>query len=174
MLLLIIDGYNLIRQSPELREHDREALDKGREVLLGKLKAYKRLKQHQITVVFDGWIDGYSTESKEKVAGISVRFSRRGEKADEVIKRLASKYKERAVVVTTDRDLGITCLRAGAEVITSQEFEERLEMATYLAIKELDGVEDEFDSGAKGTKKKGPSRRLPKGKRKRQKALNKL
>ncbi|MEN8246931.1 MAG: NYN domain-containing protein [Thermodesulfobacteriota bacterium] len=56
---IIIDGYNLIRQSPELSYLDRQDLQQGREALLGMLAAYKKIKHHQITVVFDG-IDAYS------------------------------------------------------------------------------------------------------------------
>ncbi len=174
-LSLIIDGYNLIRQSPEMREHDREDLDRGRMVLLQKLSAYKRLKRHRITVVFDGWLHGYFSEGCEKMGGISVRFSRRGEKADEVIKRLAAKYKDKAVVVTTDRDLGVACSREGCEVITSQEFEERIALAACLDQKDVGEEEVGFvDRDSKSTKKKGPSRRLPKADRRRIRALRKL
>ena len=174
-LCLIIDGYNLIRQSPELREHDREDLDKGRETLLLKLSAYKRVKQHGIIVVFDGWLHGNFSESREHVAGISVRFSPRGKKADEVIKRLAAKEKEKAVIVTSDRDLGYACSQEGCEVISSQDFEARLKLAAYSPLKDM--AEDDSESSrrkARGTKKKGPSRRPSKVQRRQQRALKKL
>ena len=47
-------GYNLIRQSARLAELDQADLQWGREALLEKLAAYKKLKGIPITVVFDG------------------------------------------------------------------------------------------------------------------------
>jgi len=51
---IIVDGYNVIRQSPDMGLLDRQALQLGREALVDKLAAYKRLKGYKITVVFDG------------------------------------------------------------------------------------------------------------------------
>jgi hypothetical protein len=174
-LILIIDGYNLIRQSPAMREYDREDLEQGRTVLLHRLRAYRRIKQHPVTVVFDGWIHGGPWESKENTAGILVRFSRRGEQADDVIKRLAERHRDKAIVVTSDRSLGEACARQGCAVITAAEFEDRMEMAAYLEFKDMAAEEPETAAAfTKGTKKKGPSRRPPKAKRRRRKVLKKL
>lgn len=171
---LIIDGYNLIGQSPELRSYEREELDKGREMLIKKLLAYQRIKKHAITVVFDGWREGSFSEHRDIVRGIMIIFSRRGEKADEVIKRLASQGKERTVVVTSDRDLGYACALQGCKVITSQEFDGSLELAEYREGKGSTAEEEGDNFQWKGTKKKGPSRRLPKSQRQRQTILKKL
>jgi len=171
---LIIDGYNLIRQSPQLRKHDQEDLEKGRKMLLKKLLAYKRIKQHVITVVFDGWMEGHFSEGHERTGGIEVIFSRRGEKADEVIKRLASQQKGKALIVTSDRDLESSCARQGCEVISSPEFEAKMELSQYIDLKG-NMEEDDYESfQSKGTKKKGPSRRLPKSQRHHQKIVKKL
>jgi len=43
---IIIDGYNLIRQSAELSRLDRRDLQHGREALLELLAAYKKIKRH--------------------------------------------------------------------------------------------------------------------------------
>ena len=51
---IIIDGYNLIRQSPTLSRLDRQDIASGREALVARLAAYRKLKPHRITVVFDG------------------------------------------------------------------------------------------------------------------------
>ncbi|HNR14083.1 MAG TPA: NYN domain-containing protein [Thermodesulfobacteriota bacterium] len=172
-LQLIIDGYNLIRQSAALREHDRESLEKGRGELLRKLASYQRIKRYHITVVFDGWIHGETSEGRDRVAGITVQFSRRGEKADVVIRRLASQYQDQAVVVTSDRDLGYACIQEGSEVVSSQEFEGRLELAAYQTLKEDTDAEVDNHTGKK-TGKKGPARRLPKAQRRHNQVLKKL
>ena len=51
---LIVDGYNVIRQWPELAMLDRTELQAGRKALLAELRGYRRAKGHRITVVFDG------------------------------------------------------------------------------------------------------------------------
>jgi predicted RNA-binding protein with PIN domain len=70
---IIVDGYNLIRQWPELAMLDRADLEEGREALLQELAAYRRTRGHQITVVFDGRERGGVSESATKAAGVTVR-----------------------------------------------------------------------------------------------------
>jgi uncharacterized protein len=173
---LIVDGYNLIRQSPELRQYDKKELAAGREMLLKKLLAYQRLKKRSITVVFDGWEEGGLIENRDRCGGIEVIYSQRGEKADEVIKRLARRRGQEAVVVTSDRELGHACSQEGCSVVTSQEFEARLALADYAEHKGgTTEVQGDLSSGPlRGTKKKGPSRRLPKAKRHHSTLLGKL
>ena len=85
---IILDGYNVIRQWPELAMLDRGDLQAGRDALLRELQAYRRARGHRITVVFDGRERGGFSETAESVAGITVRYSKRGETADTVIARL--------------------------------------------------------------------------------------
>jgi predicted RNA-binding protein with PIN domain len=91
---LIIDGYNLIRQSPQLQLLDAMDLQSGREALLELVTHYRSRSNHQITVVFDGWQHGDLKGGRDRHQGILIIFSRRGERADEVIKRL---HQERAL-----------------------------------------------------------------------------
>ena len=84
---LIVDGYNLIRQSQELQLLDARELEAGRLALLARLAVYRERSRHKITVVFDGWLGGDLKESRDRRQGILIIYSRRGEKADEVIKR---------------------------------------------------------------------------------------
>ena len=81
---LIIDGYNLIRQSDWLGDIDRRSLQRGREALISALGRYRKLKGHRITVVFDGGRAPSFGDQRDRRAGIDIRFSRRGELADAV------------------------------------------------------------------------------------------
>ena len=174
-LYLIIDGYNLIRQSAELLQYEKKDLTLGREMLLKKLLTYQRLKKHAITVVFDGWHEGHFSEGHDRVGSIKVIFSRRGEKADEVIKRLASQKKGETVVVTSDRVLGYSCYQKGCEVIPATEFLAKMELAAYIEQKgKIEEDENTPYQKQKGTKKKGPSRRLPRSQRRHHAVLKKL
>ena len=87
---IIVDGYNLIRQSDVLRGHERQSLEAGRKALIRGLAQYKRLRGHRITVVFDGWEGGSPLEERDLAGGVAIIYSRLGEKADEVIKRLVA------------------------------------------------------------------------------------
>jgi len=167
---LIVDGYNVIRQSPRLQFLDAMDLQAGREALLELLAHYRRRSHHQITVVFDGWQHGDLKESRDRYEGILVIYSRRGERADEVMKRLLNRERERALVVTSDREIQVCAEQARAAWINAAQFE-----MTHLH--DPSGAADpdaEADSSARGTHKKGPARRLSKRLRQRQQRLKKL
>jgi len=159
-LHIIIDGYNLIRQSPLLSSLDRKDIQQGRRALLDMLAAYKKLRPHRITVVFDGISDSVFSSEKEKIKGIEVRFSRRPDSADTVIKDLASGYREKALIVSSDMDV-VRCAEAkGAATMSSPLFENKIRAASYFdgAVTE----DDEEGERRTDTKKKGPGRRLSK------------
>jgi predicted RNA-binding protein with PIN domain len=169
-LNLIIDGYNLIRQSPYLQAMEARELEAGREALLASLAAYRQSRpQHKITVVFDGWEKGGLRESRDRRAGMTIIFSRRGEKADEVIKRLLEKERSRAVVVSSDRELQDYADRVGAAWISAPQFE-----ASHLRGAAAGGDEPEEEPSVQKAPKKGPAHRSPKRQRQRQQRLKKL
>lgn len=172
---LIIDGYNLIRRSPMLRREDEVALELARESLLERLRRYKRIRSHRITVVFDGASRTGAPSSPGQEKGIRVVFSGRNETADAVIKRMSEKEGGKLTVVTSDRDLGRYAASYGAVVIDAEEFEGKLDMALHLEAKGAE--EDEENEGRQGgldTRKKGPSMRLSKGERRKRQRLRKV
>ena len=120
---LIVDGYNLIRQSLQLQLLDAVDLQAGREGLLELLGHYRRRSRHQVTVVFDGWQQGDCHEGRDRQHGILIIYSRRGERADEVIKRLLRQERERAVVVTSDRDIQLCAEQVKAAWVPAAHFE---------------------------------------------------
>jgi predicted RNA-binding protein with PIN domain len=174
---IIVDGYNLIRQSDSLRRFERIGLEEGRKELVRRLVKYKNLKKHRITVVFDGWIGGSFQEERQREEGIDIIFSRRGVTADEVIKKLAKRESgDELVVVTSDRGITDSIIRAGGVAISSPEFETRVkveEEAAHLDKGSYDAEEDEEEITMK-SRKKGPSRRISKKKRVEQRRLKKL
>jgi predicted RNA-binding protein with PIN domain len=168
---LIVDGYNVIRQSPQLQLLDAMDLQAGREALLELLAHYRSRSHHQVTVVFDGWQHGDLKESRDRHQGILIIYSRRGERADEVIKRLLHQERERSLVVTSDREIQVCAEHVKAAWINASQFE-----LSYLHDPAgSTGQEAEADvSAARGTRKKGPARRLPKSQRQRRQRLKKL
>jgi len=170
-LHLIIDGYNFIRQSEALRPLDRAALEFGRDALIDRLATYKKIKRHKITVVFDGSQKYYFPENITSAKGIAIRFSRHGETADTLIQKMVRRERERAMVVSADRELIDFADAQGAAVASADQFEEKLIMAEMM---EMEGSPEGDNASERGTKKKGPSKRLPKSERRNLKKIEKL
>ena len=169
---IIIDGYNLIRQSNSFSDLDRQDIQLGREALLDTLAAYRRIKLHKITVIFDGTNAPPFSEHEHQIKGIKVKFSRKGELADSLIKRMVSREKEKALVVSSDLDIANFATAKGSATIGSLDFEEKITMAIYMDTK---GVEREDEGGwVPSTIKKGPSKRLSKRKRRNRIKIKKL
>ena len=171
---IIVDGYNVIRQSKALAPLDRRDLAEGRQALIDMLAAYKRLKGHPITVVFDGSGEFDLYDSRDQEKGIKIRFSRQGETADAVIKRMAAHDKQKALVVSSDREVVDYCAGQGAATISAVEFEGKMALAAFMDVKGMVPESGGDERWALTTKKKGPSKRLTKKQRLNQKKLNKL
>jgi len=171
---IVIDGYNLIRQSTVLSDIERRSLEEGREALLRRLDSYKQAKHHPVTVVFDGTHADHSMQARARWKGIHVLFSRPGELADAVIKRIVTRERERIVVVTSDREVADFASEHGAATMDSIEFENKMVLATHPDMYHADFVEEVDEGWIPTTKKKGPSRRTSKRQRKSHSRTRKL
>jgi predicted RNA-binding protein with PIN domain len=172
-LHIIIDGYNLIRQSHQFSPIEAIDLAAGRDALIDSLAAYKRVRAHRITVVFDGTNASFEVGNKDRLKGVDIRYSNPGELADTVIKRMVDQEQHRAMVVTSDREVLDYAEKRGAATIQSSGFEDKMMLAQYDIIKGLDS-ESESKEWLPTTKKKGPARRLSKRKRRGKARINKL
>lgn len=119
---IIIDGYNLIYQIPELRRQLERDLEGARERLLDSLSLFSVKKQAEYTVVFDG--NGQDQPESKNRRGLKVVFSKPPQKADPLIKRMLSekKHNEDMIVVTSDLDICNYARICGVKVETSQKF----------------------------------------------------
>ena len=167
-LHLIVDGYNLLAQTSRIGGGVSLHSEMARESFLRGLAAYRQRKSHAITVVFDGWHQGWGTEQREHRLGLEVIFSRRGEKADQVIQRLAAEFGSDCAVVSSDREI--------VDFARAQEFVGKLQGAsTSLGPsihKELDTGEDLRPK--RGPEKRGNPRKLPKALRQRSRQLKRF
>ncbi|MGB5158894.1 NYN domain-containing protein [Desulfobacterium sp. N47] len=159
-LHIIIDGYNLIRQSSPLSSIEHKDIRLGRNALIDLLAAYKRIKPHKITVVFDGANAPQFLSERERVKGINVIYSQYPDSADTLIKGLASDYREKALIVSSDTDIIRFAESKGAATISSPLFENKINLASDFSI--TDNDEDEDRQWQATTKKKGPGKRLSK------------
>jgi len=165
---LIIDGYNLLHVSLSSPHVNSVQLQWERDRLIDQLSTYQKLKSCEITVVFDGWQGGWSTEKRERKKGIELIFSKLGEKADEVIKRLVREKGSGAIVITSDREVSKFSEKMDFPVIASDQFREKMEQSEFNVDKIFEEEEGE------GFKRKGPSRRLSKKDKRKKAALKKL
>ena len=161
---VIIDGYNLIGSEQGLSG----ALEPKRNWLIQQLARYQKLKQFNLIVVFDGWRSGQATQVTENKDGISVVYSRLGEKADAVIMRMAREKGSGSVVVSSDREIRNAVERFGAVAIYAAEFDQ--------ILRGVDGsyVDDEYDLDEMISTKRGNPNRLSKSDRQRVAKLRKL
>ena len=167
---LIIDGYNLLHVNRFLTQLNALQLQWERDRLIDQVSAYQKLKSCEITVVFDGWQGGWSTEKRERKKGIDLIFSKLGEKADEVIKRLVREKGSGIIVITSDRDVSKFAERMDVPVIPSERFREKIEQSQV----HVEDIFEEEDEEGGGFKRKGPSRKLSKKEKRAKVALKKL
>jgi hypothetical protein len=173
-LELIIDGYNLIRQSHSLKRLDALNLEQGREALLKRLTAYHEVRNHPITVVFDGWGGFNLSSTRTKYEGITVIYTAQGQTADEWIQARVKKVPYGAVV-TSDREIQRHAERVGLVAIPSRMFERRMEAAiaeeaNWAMMNDDEWEEEELVQA----KRKGSARQLSKKEKKRRAILQKL
>ena len=161
---LIIDGYNLLALDRRL---DR-GLEQSRNSLINRLVRYRKAKPLNLTVVFDGWRSGSANETRLTQDGISIVYSRLGEKADAVVIRLAREKSSGAVVVSSDREIRKAVERFGAVAINAQEFNDILQDLDFP------GGEDGFEDRQERPSDRTRANRLSKADRKRQDKLRKL
>jgi uncharacterized protein len=175
-LHLLIDGYNLLGASGAVARTSNLHSDMARESLLRDLASYRQRKGHALTVVFDGWQQGRPIESREHRAGVQVIYSKRGERADQVIQRLAREYGSDCAVVSSDREIVDAAKAHGAFVMGAEEFVRKLHSAASsdrtIAHKELDTGEDVRPR--RGSEKKGNPHKLPKAQRQRSRQLKRF
>jgi predicted RNA-binding protein with PIN domain len=123
----------------------------------------------EITVVFDGWQAGWPTEKRERKKGIEVVFSKLGEKADEVIKRLVREKGSGVTVISSDRELSRYAEKMAVAAVSSDQFKEKMGNALLKGEKDFEEEEERT-----GEKKKGPSRMLSRREKRMRSALKKL
>ncbi|MDI6800601.1 MAG: NYN domain-containing protein [Thermodesulfovibrionales bacterium] len=114
---IIIDGYNVIG----ILHKD---MEKARDEFIGLLMGYKKSGHHDITVIFDGYKSGAGVEQTIVRGGIKVIYSRLGERADDVIKRVVSSEKKEWIVVSDDRAIINHAWASNSIPIPSERFYE--------------------------------------------------
>lgn len=168
----LLDGYNVIRRDPQMRSREAARLADGRAALLQLVAAVAQRCGDDFTIVFDG----ARLAGGEPVGGrVQVVFSRPPQNADQVLIRLATQLRDAAIVVSSDRTVRDAARRAGAAVVSADEF---LDAAGAGADPRDEHDKDEDDNDedddAAPSAKRGNPRRLSRQARATRRALGRL
>lgn len=131
---ILIDGYNLIRQSERLVAQERRGgLEAGRTALIRFLSAYRAATGDRVTVVFDGDEGVGSASGAQRQKGVSVMFSRPPDSADDVIVAQVRRGhgKRSMLVVSSDRMILDAARKNRVAAMRAEEFE--AEMSRRIA-----------------------------------------
>ncbi len=168
MTKVLIDGYNLLTASDYA---DRDAL-------LLALSKYRKAKNLDITIVFDGTHDGTYWGERSRTGGVNVWFTPLTITADEEIEDVLEKPDAGSwIVVSSDRRVQKAATRAHATFMEVQEFLQRLQKpSAQPSVEEkepwMEGREEEFFGTQKSQPRKG--KKLSKTERRRRERMKKL
>jgi predicted RNA-binding protein with PIN domain len=121
--LIVVDGYNLIHRSPELRPGPERTLQEAREKVVNLLSWAVGAGDARFLVVFDG-----AEGSDADMGGngrVQVRWSKPPAKADDLIRRIVEDEMERVdrlTVVTADLEVARHARAMGADIALSDLF----------------------------------------------------
>ena len=152
---LIVDGYNLIFASPELKALAKDRLDLARSRLMDMLSNYAGFTKSELVLVFDGFRTPGNPGSRSDYHNIHVAFTKDGETGDAYIEKIADQIgKNYSVrVVTSDNLIRLSALRSGVLRCSAGEF-----------INELDWVLGQMEQVLKKTNEDAHKTRLKDGK----------
>jgi predicted RNA-binding protein with PIN domain len=123
--ILIVDGYNVIGNWPELAKLKKEDhLADARDQLLSVLAEYRRFEDIRIILVFDAMYVPGVTQRYDQY-NVEVVWTKEDETADSYIEQLAGELSNRltqVTVVTSDQAEQWTIFSRGAMRISSREF----------------------------------------------------
>jgi predicted RNA-binding protein with PIN domain len=134
---LIVDGHSVIFAWPELRKVHERRSSLAREALIRQLRDYQDWTGVRVVIVFDG--KGAQVSVTSGSGDVQIFYSRRGQTADAIIERLASKYagKVDLTVATSDSMERQTVHASGAMCISPKALREAVEEARLTTPRKL-------------------------------------
>ena len=129
--LLIIDGYNVLFNWPELEEMAKIDLGLARNRLIEILGDYAAFKNFRMVLVFDGYRAKGNPGQKSRWEKVEIVYTKEGQTGDAYIESLATRighnYSTR--VVTSDSLVQLSSFRSGLLRMSARELRENVENA---------------------------------------------
>jgi predicted RNA-binding protein with PIN domain len=135
---LLVDGYNIIHDWPELKEDTDSSMGIARDKLMDILSNYQAIRKCQIILVFDAYRVKGGRESVEDYHNIRVVYTAEAQTADHYIERFAreNRKKYRVTVATSDGLQQIIIRGSGAGLMSARELRETIKSAEDTLAKE--------------------------------------
>ena len=129
--LLIVDGYNVLFNWPELNEMAKIDLGLARSRLIEILGDYAAFKNFRMVLVFDGYRAKGNPGQKSRWEKVEIVYTKEGQTGDAYIESLATRighnYSTR--VVTSDSLVQLSSFRSGLLRMSARELRESVENA---------------------------------------------
>ena len=145
MNILLVDGYNIIGDWPELKKLKLDKLADARDRLIELMAEYRSYKGWRVIIVFDAhFVPGI--EAKNIHHKVEVIFTRENESADERIEKLAISLKNRrdqVYVATSDMTEQWVIFAKGALRISARELQIEMEEIQQKISKKVKEIQEQ-------------------------------
>ncbi|WIG60779.1 MAG: hypothetical protein OJF49_003527 [Ktedonobacterales bacterium] len=171
---LLVDGYNVIKNTPALLAAERQSLAAARDALITQMRGKYRQTPHRVVVVFDGDGPYETTQPIAKMPRGQIVYSQRGEKADAVIARLCDRESAagaRVVICSNDLEVRASATTSSGHAIGVNEMARMLNAPPndlrkraqtrqhWRSQLERDGGSDDSPPSRKGNPRRAPKRK---------------
>ena len=139
MEYLIVDGYNIINEWPELKKiMKEESIENSRNRLLEILSNYQGYKKINIIVVFDAHMVNRSVEKNYKYDNIYIVFTSQNKTADSYIEKFIFEYGKhhKIRVATSDAVIQSLVLGSGGIRVSAPEIRREIQDIVKKRYKE--------------------------------------
>ena len=116
MIVLIVDGYNVIGDWPTLKTLNEKSLEDARDQLIEIMAEYQAYTAYELIIVFDAY-NVRGAEKRKRVKNMEIIFTKENETADERIEKLikdVKNVKTKVYVATSDSQEQWTIFSQGA------------------------------------------------------------
>jgi uncharacterized protein len=139
LVRILVDGYSLLHNWPELAPGKARHSQAARDELIHVLTRYQDACGTPVTVIFDGAGSKRGRPEAETEPAVEVLYSRAGQTADQMIERATHRFKEygEVLVVTDDFAERDTVMSLGGMVASCLGFIQNIESALADLQREL-------------------------------------
>jgi small GTP-binding protein len=138
---LLVDGYNIIYASAELKQLALTDLKAARDSLIDALVNFQGFRREKVILVFDAYKVPGGREHMEENAGLVIIYTKEAETADQYIEKAAHEIskKYRVTVATSDAIEQVIVMGSGAIRLSARDFLEELERTRQMIREKIGG-----------------------------------
>ena len=136
---LLVDGYNVIHASKEIKELAKHDLKAARDSLIDTLSNFQGYRREEVILIFDAYKVPGGKEHIEKLNNLTVIFTKEAETADQYIEKAAHEFskKYKVTVATSDAIEQVIVFSAGAIRMSASEFWEEIEVTRQSILDKI-------------------------------------